>query len=94
MKPRLTILAARPAVHLVGLVGLCMSIILFLPIPLGNMLPSLVICILSLGILERDGLWILIGLIAAVLSVVVVWGVFWALIFAGIFLLSNFFGVG
>lgn len=94
MRPRLTMLAARPAVHLVGLVGLCLSIILFLPIPLGNMLPSIAICIMSLGILERDGLWILIGLIVAVLSVVVVWGVFWALIFGGLFLLSSFFAVG
>lgn len=94
MKPRFIVLAARPVVHLVGLVAFCMSIILFLPIPLGNMLPSIAICIMSLGLLERDGVWIIVGLILAGLSVIVVWGVFWALIFGGLFLLSNFFGIG
>lgn len=92
MKPRLQVLAVRPAVHLIGLVALIMSIILFLPIPLGNMLPSVAICILSLGILERDGVWILIGVMVAVVSVVIVWGLLWALIFGALYLLSNFIG--
>jgi hypothetical protein len=94
MKPRLQFLAKRPVVHLVGLVALLMSIVLFLPIPLGNMLPSVAICIMSLGILERDGAWVLIGIGLGILSVVVVWGVMWALIFGALFVLSNFFGMG
>ena len=84
--------AHRPVVHFVGLVALLMSIVLFLPIPLGNMLPSVAICIMSLGLLERDGVWILIGLVTAVASVVIVWGVMWALIFGALFVLQNFFG--
>jgi hypothetical protein len=94
MRPRLTVLATRPAVQLVGLVTLCMSIVLFLPIPLGNMLPSIAICVIALGVLQRDGLWILIGIAVAAASVIIVWGVFWALIFGGLFVLSNFFGIG
>lgn len=93
MRPRLIPLARRPAVQLVGLIALCMSIVLFLPIPLGNMLPSIAICIMALGVLERDGVWILFGIGLAVASVIIVWGVFWALIFAGLFVLSNFFGI-
>ncbi len=92
MRPRLTFLAHRPVVHVVGLVALLMSVVLFLPIPLGNMLPSVAICIMSLGLLERDGVWILIGLVTAVASVVIVWGVMWALIFGALFVLQNFFG--
>ncbi|MDC9826147.1 exopolysaccharide biosynthesis protein [Devosia sp. ZB163] len=92
MRPRLTFMAHRPAVYLVGLVSLIMAIILFLPIPLGNMLPSLVLCILALGILERDGVWILIGLGAAVASVMIVWGVLWAIVFGALFVITNWFG--
>jgi hypothetical protein len=94
MRPRLTLLAIRPAVQVVGLIALCMSIVLFLPIPLGNMLPSIAICIMALGVLERDGVWILFGIAVAIASVIIVWGVFWALIFGGLFVLSRFFGIG
>jgi hypothetical protein len=94
MRPRLTMLARRPAVQLVGLIALCMSIVLFLPIPLGNMLPSIAICIMALGVLERDGVWILLGIGVALASVIIVWGVFWALIFGALFVLSSFFGIG
>lgn len=92
MRPRLTFLAKRPSVYLVGLVGVVMAIILFLPIPLGNMLPSVALCIMALGLLERDGVWILIGLAVAIASVVIVWGVFWAILFGSIFVLTNWFG--
>jgi len=94
MRPRMQFLAQRPVVHLVGLVALAMSIVLFLPIPLGNMLPSVAICIMSLGILERDGVWVIIGLLTAIASVVIVWGVMWALIFGALYVLTTFFGMG
>ncbi|MHB1102932.1 MAG: exopolysaccharide biosynthesis protein [Devosia sp.] len=94
MRPRLQFLARGPAVHLVGFVALAMSIVLFLPIPLGNMLPSVAICIMALGILERDGVWVLIGVALAIVSVIIVWGVMWALIFGALYVLSNFFGMG
>ena len=93
MRPRLTFLAHRPFVYLLGLASFAMAFILFLPIPLGNMLPSVAICIMALGLLERDGVWILIGLLVAVVSVVIVWGVFWAIIFGSLYVLSNWFGV-
>lgn len=93
MRPRLTFLATRPAVYLVGLVSAVMAIILFLPIPLGNMLPSVALCIMALGILERDGVWILIGFLVAIASAVLVWGVFWAIIFGSVFVLTNWFGL-
>lgn len=94
MRPRLQFLARRPAIHLVGFLALLMSIVLFLPIPLGNMLPSVALCIMALGILERDGVWVIIGAVTAILSLVVVWGVMWALIFGALYVLSTFFGIG
>ncbi len=94
MRPRLTFMAHRPLVHLVGLVAFIMSIVLFLPIPLGNMLPSVAICIMSLGLLERDGVWVLIGLATSVAAVVIVWGVLWALMFGALFVVSGLMGWG
>ena len=94
MRPQLTFLAHRPAVYLLGFTCLVMSLILFLPIPLGNMLPSVAICIIALGLLERDGVWILVGLVTAAAALVIVWGVLWAMVFAGLFLFGNLFGAG
>ena len=94
MRPRLTFMAHRPLVHLVGLVAFIMSIVLFLPIPLGNMLPSVAICIMSLGLLERDGVWVLIGLATSVAAVVIVWGVLWALMFGALLVVSVLMGWG
>ena len=95
MRPRLTFLAHRPFVYLLGLACFVMAVVLFLPIPLGNMLPSVAICIMALGLLERDGVWIVLGLLVAVAvaSVVIVWGVFWAIIFGSLYVLSNWFGI-
>ncbi len=93
MRPRLTFLARRPSVYLLGFVCVVMAIVLFLPIPLGNMLPSVALCIVALGLLERDGVWILIGLAVAIASVLIVWGVFWAIVFGALFVLSNWLGI-
>lgn len=92
LKPRLGLLARPPAERLIGLVCLLLSIVLFLPIPLGNMLPALAISIFSLAILERDGVAVLLGYILSVVSVFVVAGVVYALVVSAIFLLKNAVG--
>ena len=55
------------------------------------MLPALAICLMALGILERDGLWVLAGLLTGAGSVVLVWGVAYALIKAAVFVFTNAF---
>lgn len=93
MRPRLQFLGKPPAEYLVGAVCLLLSIILFLPIPLGNMLPAFTICVLALGVLERDGVWIGIGLACAIAAVVIVWGVMLALLWGALFVLGNLLGI-
>lgn len=86
--PRLMALAQPAAVRIAGGVCLALSVVLLLPIPFGNMLPALAICLIALGILERDGICLLIGGLVAVVSVVIVWGVLLALLRAALFLLG------
>ena len=89
LKPRLSSLALPPMEYLIGLVCLLLATLLVLPIPLGNMLPALAISLIALGVLERDGLWVLAGMVTAGLAIVVVSGVVFALIKTGIYLFTQ-----
>jgi hypothetical protein len=89
MRPRLHTMCLPLAEGLIGAVCLVLSVILVFPIPMGNMLPALAICLMALGILQRDGLWILYGLAVAVASVLVVMGVVWGMIKAGVYLVKE-----
>ena len=93
MQPRLGFVGQRPFVYLLGLMCLILSTILFLPIPLGNMLPALAVSIIALGLLARDGLWMLIGLATGVAAIVIVWGVLWAIVFGALFVIGNVLGI-
>lgn len=92
LRPRLRVLAGPPAEYLVGFVCLVLASILVLPIPLGNALPALAISLMALGVLERDGLWVLGGLVTAVASVAVVYGVVFAMAKAALYLLARWMG--
>ena len=88
---RLHLLVDGPAERLIGLVCLVLATVLVLPVPLGNMLPGLAICMFALGLLERDGLWVLAGVLTGVVAIGVAWGVVWALAKAAWFLIANAF---
>jgi hypothetical protein len=94
MKPRAEFLAKRPAIYVVGFIALLMALMVLLPIPGANMAPSVAICIIALGLIERDGLWITIGVVTAVVSTVVLFVLYWALVMGAIFVVTSFFGIG
>jgi hypothetical protein len=79
LRPRASRLADPPMEYVIGLICFILSVILALPIPLGNIVPALAICLMALGILEGDGWWIVAGLLTAVIAVAIVSGVFFAL---------------
>ena len=83
LRPRVARLALSPMKYLDGLVCLLLAVVLVLPVPLGNMLPALAISLLALGVVERDGLWILAGLAAAAVSALAVSGLVFAVVKAG-----------
>ena len=91
LKPRLDFMAHPSMEWVVGGLCLLLSLILFLPIPLGNMLPALAICFLGLGVLERDGLAILLGAAVTVVSLAVISGVVWAIVESALYVIRSLF---
>lgn len=89
LRPRLGVWVRPPVEYLVGAICLLLAVVLVLPIPLGNTLPALAISVLALGVLERDGLWVLAGTVAAVIAGAVVSGVVLAMVKAGLFVLTQ-----
>jgi hypothetical protein len=89
LRPRLTWLALPPMEYAIGALCLLLAVVLTLPIPLGNVLPAVAISVLALAILERDGLWVLAGLAVALVSMLVVSGVIFALVKATLLLIDR-----
>lgn len=68
-KPRLTFLVGRIGQRVVGLVVFTLALVLILPIPGGNFVPSIAVVALAFSLIQRDGLIALLGHAAAVTSV-------------------------
>jgi hypothetical protein len=56
----------------IGAICLLLAVVLFLPIPFGNLLPALAVCAFGLSLLHRDGLAALIGVAITIVSLAVV----------------------
>jgi hypothetical protein len=81
LRPRLTWLVDLPVMHHLNGAMIFISgvlLLLPLPIPFSNILPALAIICFSAALLERDGLFVILGVIAFALTLV-----FFAGIFAG-----------
>lgn len=80
-RPRLCWLTSSLGQGLIGLACLFLSVVLVLPIPLGNIAPAAAIALFSLGVMQRDGIAVILGWIAATVSVgllALVWATVWA----------------
>ncbi|WP_211230308.1 exopolysaccharide biosynthesis protein [Inquilinus limosus] len=65
LRPRLSILIGPVADRFIGAACLLLAIILFMPIPFGNMVPALAISAFAIGLIERDGIAVSVGWAAA-----------------------------
>lgn len=92
LRPRWSVFVGYGAERVLGAVCLVLAAVLVLPIPLGNMLPAFAICIIALGVLESDGVWVLTGIVTGIASLILVAGVVYALIKSAAFVLMNAFG--
>jgi hypothetical protein len=91
LRPRWSLLVSHGAERVLGALCLVLAAVLALPIPFGNMLPAFAICLIALGILERDGVWVAVGSVIGIGSLLLVAGVVYALVKSAIFILVNAF---
>lgn len=89
LRPRLSSLVLPPMEHLIGFLSLLLAVLLVLPIPLGNVLPALAISLLALGVLERDGVWVLAGLAVAAAGGTLIYGVLFAMVKASLYFFTQ-----
>jgi len=72
IKPRLWPSHGRLYERFIGVFSLMLAIVIFLPIPFGNMGPSWALALMGLGLTERDGIVVGLGiLIGAIFSAIV-----------------------
>ena len=73
MKPRLFFMTRRIGSISIGVIVLIMSIVLILPLPPGgNFPPALACAVLGLGLAQRDGVIVLLGLVISVAALIAV----------------------
>ena len=72
LKPRLCSLTSHRGARAIGLISLVLSVILWLPIPLGNHAPALAMTLFALALIYRDGVLVILGVVATVVSIAMV----------------------
>lgn len=76
LHPRAPMFASLMMLRACGLVIIYLGVLLSLPLPFGNILPSLPIALMALGTIERDGACIALGLLLGV-AIALGMSVFW-----------------
>lgn len=72
-KPRLMALTSRPGMIFAGLQTLVMALVLLLPMPGANFLPGIAVALTGLGVLQRDGVFMIAATAVSVGTVVFVY---------------------
>lgn len=71
IKPRWSLANSIYCEQFVGFISFCCSIFVAVPLPLTNAIPAFGIVIMMLGLLNRDGLTILLGFIVSFIGMIV-----------------------
>ena len=69
IKPRWLLLSSQYAKPFIGFVVLMLAIIVAVPFPFSNLLPAVAMLFIAIGLLERDGLFVAIGLGVSLIAV-------------------------
>jgi hypothetical protein len=93
LRPRWDVMSSYLAERLLGAVFVVLASIVSLPIPLGNQPPAIGIALISLGLVERDGVFIVFGLIASLIAVAIASAVVLAGTAAVWLLITHLFGM-
>lgn len=71
MRPRLTNISARIWEKFIGLFAFVFAISIAIPLPLTNFLPGMGTLVMSLGLVNRDGITILAGMLIGTVGIVI-----------------------
>ena len=71
LKPRFAVASSPAAERIIGVIALVLSILSALPIPFGHMVPALALMVIGLGLIEHDGVAILLGAALGLMGAVV-----------------------
>jgi hypothetical protein len=89
LKPRLIGLTRHRGARAIGAVSLLLSLILWLPIPLGNHAPAATMVLFALALIYRDGVLVIFGAVATLISLALVSFTIGAVGMAAVFLLQQ-----
>jgi hypothetical protein len=78
------VLTGRALPCLLGLPVFALAVAIALPIPFGNIVPIVAVCVMIIGLIERDGLFVVVGILLTLLATFVAA----ALVHGAVFLMS------
>lgn len=74
IRPRLGFVTQGVFSNLIGVAGVIMTLSICLPIPLTNTVPAMGIALMALGVIMRDGLAVLVGMVVGLVWVAMLLG--------------------
>ena len=92
VRPRWTVLTMPPFTRAVGVLVMALAVIVMIPLPLSNVPPAIALVVLSLALLERDGVVLLGGAVIGLLALLIGIGVTLAAVRGGTAALGTLLG--
>ncbi len=93
LKPRLSWLFTRKAECFIAALTIFTAFTMMLPIPLGNPPPAASLILMALGLIEKDGVFVIIGFIATVVSTVLLAFMSWGVVMGTILVVQKILGL-
>lgn len=81
-RPRVPFLATRAGHRLVGTMIVIYAVTILIPLPLTNFLPAIGVAIVAIGMLERDGGVMIVGVVFGAMGTIVAVGLWGTVVFA------------
>ncbi|MEM7617270.1 MAG: exopolysaccharide biosynthesis protein, partial [Pseudomonadota bacterium] len=76
-KPRLIKLQNKKFERILGIIILLCAISMAIPVPFSNTIPSIAILFIALGLIEKDGLAIIAGIMISIVGIIVTISIIW-----------------
>lgn len=83
-KPRFAWMSSKPILPFVAIYAFLMGVAMLFPIPFTNTLPSLGLAVICVGILNRDGVAMMLGTIISLIGIVLLYICIWVIFIVGI----------